>query len=171
MFARLLLTIIGLACASAAALVFLPVAVLFDPQIQGAASHVSSDHWLGLLENLFSDDDPQEAVTTLVQLIWTIGMLVCVIPVTIIALVGGVARSRSWVFYVGLTGVLAAAMPWILRASRFAERGGQMSAAEGHLTLILFMTGAVAGAVYWIVAGRSDGKASPPSGWMNQPRG
>src|SRR6476660_196151 len=119
MFARLILTIAGLACASAAALLFLPFAVIVDPLVQSVASHVPADHWFEILESLFSEDDPQDAVATLMQLLWTIGMLVCVAPVTIAALIGGVARSRSFVFYAGLSGALAAAMPWILRAGHF----------------------------------------------------
>jgi hypothetical protein len=172
MLSRLLLTIVGLACGSAAALLFLPFAVLVDPLVQSTASHLPADHWFEILESLFADDDPQEAVMTIVQLIWTIGMLVCVLPVTITALIGGVARSRSFVFYAGLTGFLAAAMPWILRASRFAERGGQMSSAEGHLTLILFLTGVVAGTIYWLIAARGGQSKPSRDGWMSgQPRG
>lgn len=171
MFARLILTTVGLACASAAALLFLPFAVLVDPLVQSTASPAPTDHWFGILERLFWDDDPQEALATFVQLIWTIGMLVCVVPVTIAALVGGLTRTRSFVFFAGLTGTLAAAMPWILRASRFADRGGQISAAEGHLTLILFLTGVVAGTIYWVIAGRGERKP-PRDGWMSdQPKG
>jgi hypothetical protein len=172
MFARLILTVVGLACASAAALMFLPFAVLVDPLVQSTASHLPADHWFEILESLFDDGDPQEAVMTIVQLIWTIGMLVCVLPVTIAALIGGVARSRSFLFYAGLTGFLAAAMPWILRASRFAERGGQMSSAEEHLTLILFLTGVVAGTIYWLIAGRGGQPKASREGWLSgQPRG
>ena len=168
MFARLILTTVGLACASAAALLFLPFAVLVDPLVQSTANPAPADHWFDILERLFWDDDPQEALATFVQLIWTIGMLVCVVPVTIAALIGGLTRTRSFVFFAGLTGILAAAMPWILRASRFADRGGQISAAEGHLTLILFLTGVVAGTIYWVIAGRGERKP-PRDGWMSDP--
>lgn len=171
MFARLILTLVGLACGSAAALIFLPVAILVDPLVQNAASHLPADHWIGMFENLFADNDPHEAVLMLFQLIWTVGMLVCVIPVTIAALIGGLVRSRSLAFYAGLSGLLAAAMPWILRAGRFAERGGSMSSAEGHLTLILFLTGVVAGAIFWLIAARGGAERSG-KGWMaNQPKG
>ena len=145
MFLRLILTIIGLACASAAAMLFLPFAIVVDPLVQSAASHVPADHWFDIFQNLLSENDPEEAVATIVQLLWTIGMLVCVLP----RHHHGPdrrrrARAHSYVFYAGLTGVLAAAAPWILRASRFADRGGQMTSAEAHLTLILFLTGVVA---------------------------
>ena len=171
MFSRLILTIIGLACARAAALLFLPFAIVVDPLVQSAASQAPESHWFEILENLFAEHDPHEAVTTLIELIWTIGMLVCVVPVTISALVGGVARTRSFLFYAGLTGTLAAAMPWVLRASRFADRGGQVSSAESHLTLILFITGVVAGTIYWLIAGRGEGKPAR-GGWLTgQPKG
>ena len=74
---------------------FLPFAILVDPLVQSAASHVPADHWFDIFQSLLSDDDPGEAVATIVQLVWTIGMLVCVLPVTITALIGGVARARS----------------------------------------------------------------------------
>ena len=114
MFARLILTTVGLACASAAALLFLPFAVLVDPLVQSTASPAPTDHWFGILERLFWDDDPQEALATFVQLIWTIGMLVCVVPVTIAALVGGLTRTRSFVFFAGLTGTQGQPLrgPW-----------------------------------------------------------
>ena len=168
MFLRIILTIIGLACGSAAAMLFLPFAILVDPLVQSAASHVPADHWFDIFQNLLSENDPEEAVATIVQLVWTIGMLVCVLPLTITALIGGVARARSYVFYAGLTGAFAAAAPWILRASRFADRGGQMSSAEAHFTLILFLTGVVAGSLYWLIAARGGGKPYA-GGWMSAP--
>lgn len=170
MFTRLVLTLFGLACASAAALVFLPVAVLLDPLVQQAAGAAPAEHWLDALTRLAPDGDPERALAMLFQLIWTIGMLVCVLPVTLTALLGGVTGARSFAFYAGLAGVLAAAMPWILRAGRVMERGALLSTAEAHLTLILFLTGVVAGAVYWLIAAREPPRRGP--GWMaSQPRG
>ena len=166
MFTRLLLTFVGLACASAAAPIFLPIAIIFDPLVQQIASHVPADHWFDILSGLVNDEDPEETIGTLFQLVWTVGMLVCVAPVTITALIGGVSGARSQLFYAGLSGLLAAAMPWVLRASRFAERGIQASSAETHLTAMLFLTGAVAGLVYWLIAARSA--ADPPRrGWAS----
>ncbi len=170
MVARVLLTFLGLACASAAALVFLPLAIIFDPLVQSAASDLPADHWLDILAGILSQDAPEDSIATLFHLLWTIGMLVCVLPVTIVALVGSISGTRGFVFHAAISGVLAAAMPWVLRSGRIVERGAQMSPAEGHLTLILFLTGVVAGTVYWLIAGRQE--ASPSgAGWMSsQPR-
>lgn len=162
MFARTFLTLIGLACASAVALIFLPVATLLDPVVQAMAGRVPTEHWFDLLAAILTNQEPDEAVTTLFHLIWTIAMLVCVLPVTIVALVGAVGRAQAFVFYAGATGVLAAAMPWIVRVGRMNERSASITPAEGHIALILFLTGVVAGTVYWLIAGRSaQGPARP----------
>ena len=172
MVSRFVLTMIGLACASAAALVFLPLAVIFDPLVQQVASQVPADHWFDILWDLFSEENPEETLSAIFQLLWTVGMLVCILPVTVTALVGMGARARSFAFYAGVTGALAAAIPWILRSSRIGERAFHPSAAEAHLTIILFLTGACAGTVFWLIAARSEGFSLRSGGWLsNQSRG
>lgn len=166
MLSRLVLTLIGLACASAVALVFLPVAVIVDPLVQQVAGQMPADHWFDILSSLAQDDFPDETAAALFQLIWLIGMLVCVAPVTIVALIGAVSRSSSFLFHAGLTGLLAAAMPWLLRASRFHDRNAHMSSAEAHLTAILFLTGAIAGTVYWLISARGEQRPAG-RGWMS----
>ncbi len=167
MFSRLALTTIGLACASAAALVFLPLAVIFDPLVQQVASQVPADHWLDILWDLFSEENPEDTFTTLFQLLWTIGVLVCILPVTVTALLGAGARVRTFAFYAGATGVLAAAIPWILRSSRIGERAFQPSSAEAHLTIILFLTGAFAGTIFWLIAARDTEFSRRARGWLS----
>ncbi len=167
MFSRLMLTFIGLACASAAALVFLPLAVIFDPLVQQVASQVPADHWLDILWDLFSDENPDDTFAAVLQLTWAVGVLVCILPVTVTALLGAGGQVRTFAFYAGATGVLAAAIPWILRSSRMAERALQPSSAEAHLTVILFLTGALAGSVFWLIAARDAGLRRPAKGWMS----
>lgn len=173
MVSRIFLTLIGLACASASALVFLPLAVIFDPLVQHATSHVPADHWFEILANILTEDDADEALATLFHLMWTIGMLVCVVPVTITALIGGVSRAVSLTFHAGLTGLISAAVPWILRTgspAAISPRDTLISQSEAHLTLILFLTGIVAGSVYWLIAARSS-QATDKNGWLSaQPK-
>lgn len=171
MIARTLLTLVGLACASAAALIFLPIATIFDPFVQATAGHIAPEHWFELLASILTDDAPDEAVATFFHLIWTIGMLVCVLPVTVVALVGAVGKAQAYVFYAGTTGVLAAAMPWVVRAGRLTDRSASITAAEGHVALILFLTGVVAGTVYWLIAARGP-RVPRGGGWQqHHPRG
>ncbi len=167
MLSRLMLTFIGLACASAAALVFLPLAVIFDPLVQHVASQLPADHWLDILWDLFSDENPDDTFAAILQLTWAVGMLVCILPVTVTALLGAGGRVRTFAFYAGATGGLAAAIPWILRSSRMAERAFQPSSAEAHLTVILFLTGALAGTVFWFIAARDAALTRPAKGWLS----
>lgn len=167
MFSRLALTTTGLVCASAAALVFLPLAVIFDPLVQQVASQVPADHWLDILWDLFSEENPEDTLSTVFQLLWTIGVLVCILPVTVTALLGAGTRMRTFAFYAGATGLLTAAIPWILRSSRIGERAFQPSSAEAHLTIILFLTGAFAGTIFWLIAGRDTEFTRRARGWLS----
>ncbi|MBX9741837.1 MAG: hypothetical protein K2X62_17305 [Beijerinckiaceae bacterium] len=162
MFARALITLFGLACASAAALVFLPLATLFDPFVRAAAGGMSPEHWMDIFAAILSADAPDETLAAMFHLVWTIVMLICVLPITIVALVGAVGKAQAYLFYAGATGVLAAAMPWIVRAGKMNERSASITAGESHIALILFLTGVVAGTIYWLIAGR--GAAGPRRG-------
>lgn len=168
MFARTFVTIFGLACASASALIFLPIAALFDPYLQATVGGVSPEHWMELFAAFLNDDAPEETLTAMFHLVWTIAMLVCILPVTIVALIGAVSQARAYVFYAGATGVLAAAMPWIVRAGRLGERSTSITAAEGHVALVLFLTGVVAGTVYWAIAARGVSSPGNPQGWSGR---
>ena len=82
---------------------FLPLAVIFDPLVQQVASQVPADHWLDILWDLFSEDNPEDTVATLFHLLWLIGVLVCILPITVTALLGAGARVRTFAFYAGAT--------------------------------------------------------------------
>ena len=70
-------------------------------------------------------------------------------------MVGEVAGLRSYVWYSGGAGVLAAAIAW------FGHPGGVApDATDGKVLAALFLTGAVAGLVYWTIAGRNAGMAT-----------
>jgi len=56
--------------------------------------------------------------------------------------------------------VLTAAVPWILRGSS----SHAATPAELHISAVLGLTGAVAGLVYWAIAGRSRVTAPPSPG-------
>jgi NADH:ubiquinone oxidoreductase subunit 6 (subunit J) len=79
-----------------------------------------------------------------------------VFPPLLIAVISEVLGMRSLVWYAGAVGVLTAAVPWILRG---AARVG--SPLELHVSLVLGLTGAVAGLIYWAIAGREVGRPRP----------
>jgi hypothetical protein len=88
--------------------------------------------------------------------LWALSAALLILPPALVALIGEIAGTRSFVWYGLGCGALTAALPWVGRGSeRFTE--GNMLGAEGRITALLFITGAVAGLTYWLVAGRSAG--------------
>ena len=103
---------VALLCAATLAFILLPVAILLDPGLHGA-----DPSWLafGALAVFLQADDPERLAAS-VLFIWTALMTVCFLPLVIAALTGEVARVRSWLWYAAGTGILAAAMPLVIRA-------------------------------------------------------
>ncbi|MCJ2058381.1 hypothetical protein MKL09_17715 [Methylobacterium sp. J-048] len=82
------------------------------------------------------------------------------VPPALVGLAGEMFSRRGFLWYGAGGGLLTAALPWLIRgAVRPATAGTSpgLLAAEARLTLILFVVGASAGLVYWLIAGRSAG--------------
>jgi hypothetical protein len=82
------------------------------------------------------------------------------VPPALVGLGGEVLGRRGLVWYGAGCGLLTAALPWLTRGAVRAGGGthdASLLAAEARLTLILFVVGASAGLVYWLVAGRHAG--------------
>ena len=77
------------------------------------------------------------------------------------ALIGEAAGARSLVWYSGVSGLLAGASPWIARAAKGLERAQSVTDAEGRLALLFFLTGALTGAIYWLIAAPKVGSDLP----------
>jgi hypothetical protein len=84
-------------------------------------------------------------------------------PLVVAALVGELARVRSWLWYACCSGLVAAAVPFALRLGLDTNRAVTQAGAnvasqtEGRFLLLFFLTGVIAGTVYWLIAGRSAG--------------
>jgi hypothetical protein len=70
-------------------------------------------------------------------------------------LIGEIAGARSLVWYSGVSAALAGASPWIARAAMGLDRAREASPLELRIALLFFLTGAVAGAIYWLIAARA----------------
>lgn len=80
------------------------------------------------------------------------------LPPAVVGLSGEVLGARGILWYGAGCGLLTAALPWLARGA--VRRGAPgFVPAEARLTLILFVVGSCAGLVYWLVAGRSAGRA------------
>lgn len=160
--------ILGLVSAIAAAMIFLPLAALFDPTLRESGAMIAAFAMISAIFDALEGyaPDPGGFVIGLLQ-VATIS--VAAAPLLIAALIGEVARLRSVVWYMGATSVIAAAVPFSGRIAREAMRFGDPDpgSVRSRLVLLFFLTGCVAGFVYWLIAGRGAGRDeddAPPQG-------
>ena len=155
---RLLFWIVGLILAIPAGAIALALGVLNEPAARETIARLGLAAFATVFRIAAEGGDPQPLVETLFLGFWTLSTVLVIAPVTLVSAIGEIAGARSFLLYGGATALLTAAIPWIARGGV-----GDPTAlsAEGRLTAILFVTGAVAGMVYWAVAGRSAGRVTP----------
>jgi hypothetical protein len=147
--------VLGLALAVPAGGLTLIVGILFEP----AARELLATWGVALLDALFSEaaggGEPDLVAGAIVFGLWSLSATLLIAPPALVALVGEVVGTRAVAWYGGACGAITALLPWALR-----PRGTMAGLAglEGRLTALLFLTGAVAGLVYWLVSGRSAGR-------------
>jgi hypothetical protein len=160
---RWLVLIFALGLGISAAVIFLPVALFSDPLLREIAQALAADGIEAFVLLFLSPEAVSGIAGGALAIVWMAIIAICVAPVTITGVIGEAAGIRSIVWYVGATGLLAGAMPWILRAAK-GTAGGSAGAGDAlaragelRLSLIFLLTGLVAGLVYWLVAGRNAG--------------
>ena len=152
---RLLLGFLALLLAIPAGAAILLGALVLDPAAgvwltRGALADIHaglSDLAAGL---------PPESVAFVVAGLSKASFVLLAVPPALVALVGETLRRRGLVWYGAGCGLLTAALPWLVRGA--VRPGGAALAAEARVTAILFLAGAGAGLVYWLIAGRSAGR-------------
>ncbi|MDF2118202.1 hypothetical protein PY365_21745 [Roseiarcaceae bacterium H3SJ34-1] len=154
---RILVIIIALAVAIACNVVLLLVAVISDAVTGGAI--------VKLLAGLFDEgmalgqgeiDIDGAALAGLLSLIWHAMAALCVLPLTLTALLAEAARSRSLIWHMLAPGVIAAAVPWMLRFAfvRPGVRDAAQTPVENRFLALFFICAALSGAVYWLISRR-----------------
>ncbi|MCC2096255.1 MAG: hypothetical protein KDJ29_05160 [Hyphomicrobiales bacterium] len=162
---RWLVIAFGLGLAISAAIIFLPLALISDPLLGEVGPAIAEQGIEGLVLLFLSSEAVASFAGGLFAIVWMAIVAICVAPVTITGVIGEAAGIRSIFWYAGATGLLAGAMPWILRAAKgtgggAAGAGDSLArAAELRISLIFLLTGLAAGLVYWLVAGRNAGAA------------
>lgn len=112
--------------------------------------------WVGLnalVERILSVDDPTPYVEGALSGASRLAFAILGAPALVSALVLEIAGSRRFVAHAGLTGLVSAAVPFLLRGG-----GRGPSPEEIHIAIVLGIVGAAAGAVYWMIAGRTAGR-------------
>lgn len=160
MLRRLIVMSFGFLIASGVGAVFLVVSALFDPATREAGLVSVMAGLFSAFDEALDGGDPGQALSALGFVIWAVIVATCAAPLAIAALIGEVAGARSLVWYSGISGLLAGASPWIARAARGLERVQSVSEAEGRLALLYFLTGALTGAIYWLIAAPSHRAAA-----------
>jgi hypothetical protein len=151
---RAFLILVAMAAAAATSLLILPFLILFDP-LQGDVSLVSSiGGFIDLLQDAFDEVSPSEAMSLFAGFLWTAALMICVVPVAIVATIGELAGLRSLVWYSGGIGALSASMPWLLRIIYHLEDARSAKPLELRFALLFFLAGTAAGFVYWLMCGR-----------------
>lgn len=156
LFRLVVLVPLALLFAIPAATMFLFFAGLMEPagqQLARAFIEATGD----FLSHAFALGDGDAAAAALFLGIWQASLMVLVAPVAVAAFAGEIVGTRSYLWYAGCAGVLTAAMPWIARASA-GKGGATIASGEGRLTIILFLTGVVAGSIVWLIQGQSAGR-------------
>ena len=105
---------------------------------------------------VFTLPQGDEAVAVVATAIWRALLWVCLAPLCLVAMVAEAAQLRSWRWMAGGTGALAALGPTVLRTMEPGGGTTPLNALEVRLSLLLLLSGAAGGTLFWLVAGRRD---------------
>ena len=156
---RMVVMSFGFIVAASVGALFLPLAALFDPVVREVGLDALASGFFAAFDDEMRQGDPAVGVAALGFVFWSILIAVCALPLAVSALIGEIAGVRSWIWYVAASGFLAAASPWIARATHGLARGRHASPLELRIAALFFLTGAVTGWVYWLIARRGRGAA------------
>jgi hypothetical protein len=146
---RALVVCFAFLIAASAGALLLPLAVLFDPVLREIGLNA-----VGSALSAAMDDASPESAAVLGRVLWAVPVAVCAAPLAFTVLLGEIAGMRSLAWYGGASGALAAASPWILRASRGLPGAVHASPLELRVAVLFFVIGGLTGAVYWLIAAR-----------------
>ncbi|WP_457796195.1 hypothetical protein [Methylocystis sp. S23] len=152
MLRRLIVMSFGYVIAAGVGAAFLFMSALFDPATREIGLTALVAGFFAVFDEAMNNGAPEETFAALSFVVWAAAIATCAAPLAVAALVGEAAGARSFVWYSGVSGLLAGASPWIARAAKGLERAQQVNEAESRLALLFFLTGALTGAIYWLIA-------------------
>ena len=137
---------------------FFLIASMVDPVMALLTGDTLFVGFWSLLDAVFAAEDPGPIVEDAFLSIGRIMFTLLIFPPLLVAIVSEVLGMRSLLWHALATGVLTAAVPWILRGqARIA------SPEELHVSFVLGLTGAVAGLVYWAIIGGREPRRQEPT--------
>jgi hypothetical protein len=159
---RVLIVLFGLLLAVPTGLLALVIGIVIEPAAQDLLGALGLAGFQAVHAEIWRGGAPDSAAADLLVGAWAVSTAILVVPPALVALVGEAIGTRSFVWYSFGCGALTAALPWLSRGSGPLREGNPALGAEGRLTALLFLSGAAAGLMYWLVAGRSAGRKPSP---------
>ncbi len=159
---RIMVMGFGFLLAASCGALFLPIAALTNSTVREAGFEAVIGGLFVMLDTA-RDGDPAAGFEAIGFVLWAILVAVCFAPLALTALVGEIAGARGWSWYVAATGFLAAASPWIARGARAQASARPPSQTEARVLGLFFLTGALTGFLYWLVAVRGEARAESRS--------
>jgi len=155
----LLLIPFALLIAIGASGTFFLIATIVDPVMAVLTGDTLLVGFWSLVDAIFAAEDPGPIVEDAFLAVGRIVFTLLVFPPLMIAVISEVLGMRSLLWHALATGILTAAVPFILRGSARVA-----SSAELHVSVVLGLTGAVAGLVYWAIIGGREPRRPEPNG-------
>ena len=156
---RLVVTLVALCLAIAAGTLFMAVAGLAAAATRDIAIDLGLTQLMLLLAGMAQGDGPDAVWSVVALAFWLTTVAVLVLPAVVTAVGGELFGTGSFVFYSGGSALIATAIAWLGHAGQSSPRGGS---GEPKLLLLVFLTGAVSGLVYWALAGRHAARLDRP---------
>lgn len=154
---RLILIPLAIAIAAFCALLFLGIVGMTRPEIAQAIAETAYQTMDRLFRTALEGQDAIRQYAMNFVLFSRFVIVVLVLPVTLVAVIAEVFAFRAYLFHALAAALLTAAMPFALLPD-LIQGFTYASPATG----LLAATGALAGTIYWMLAGRGAGM-DPPS--------
>jgi hypothetical protein len=151
-FGRLIVIPLGIFLAALIAGIFLVVSGFVQPSLGGAIADGAIATMRSLFESLLEDGPAVERFSRLAKGLTSLTLAVLFLPVSLVAALAEVFGLRLWIFQALLAALLTAILPFAMLPEMMA---GNLLASP--ITGLLAATGALAGSIYWMIAGRSAG--------------
>jgi hypothetical protein len=157
---RFILLLLGLIFAIPAGALTLALGIFSEPAAQDLVVMIGTAVFDLLFAEALQNGDPDVVIAEFAIGFAFVSLVLLVAPISFVAICGEVTGTRSLIYYGLVTGLITAAIPWLMRGGYVETPALE---AEWRITALLFVTGAVAGFVYWLITGRSAGRRRAPA--------
>jgi hypothetical protein len=165
---RLILVPLGILLAAICAMLFLAIVGMVQPSVADAIAMTAFRTMDRAFRTMLEGEEAIRQFGWSLILFSRFVVVVLFLPVTLVAVVAEFFGLRPWLAQALGTGLLTALMPFALMPELTAS-----SAFASSATGLLAATGALAGTIYWMIAGRNAGpdpKTIEERATVNAPR-